>query len=150
VNQRWPALIVAAVVIAFGASLMVSHVRSRRRQQADPNLEDGERAFYDKRYRRRMRISATFVILGILIGAGDALLPMQKNQPLAITLYWIGVLVLTGWVLLMGVHDLWSTFAYTGAELSKVRQKRHELERQLVEFKHRNLGGRHFDGGNES
>jgi hypothetical protein len=145
VNNFWPALIVAVVLIVFGASLMVSHVRSWRRQRGNSTLDENERAFFEKRYRRRMRISATFVILGILIGVGDALLPMHKNQPLAITLYWIGVLLLTGWVLLQGFGDLWSTAAYTGAELARVRQKRDELERQLVEFKHRNLGDRDFD-----
>jgi hypothetical protein len=45
----------------------------------------------------------------------------------------------------LGFSDLWSTAVYTGAELSRIRQKRNELERQLVEFKHRNLGDRNFD-----
>jgi hypothetical protein len=48
--------------------------------------------------------------------------------------------------MLQGFWDLWSTAAYTGAELSRIRQKRRELEQQLVEFKHRNLGERDFDG----
>jgi hypothetical protein len=150
VDNRWPALIVAAVVIAFGATLMVSHVRSWRRQRSDPGYDENERTFYEKRYRRRMRISATFIILGILIGVGDALLPMKKNQPLVITFYWIGVLLLTGWVMLLGISDLWSTAAYTDAELTRIRQKRQELERQLVEFKHRNLGGRNFNESSDS
>jgi hypothetical protein len=145
VDNRWPALVVAVVLIAFGATLLVSHFRSWRRRRGALALDENEFAFFRKRYRRRMRIAATFVILGILIGVGDALLPMHKNQPLAITLYWIGVLILTGWVMLQGFGDLWSTAAYTGAELSRIRQKRHELERQLVEFKHRNLADRGFD-----
>jgi hypothetical protein len=144
VDNRWPALIVATVVIVFGASLMVSHVRSWRRQNGAADRDENDRAFFEKRYRRRMRISATFIILGILIAVGDAVLPMHKNQPLAITLYWIGVLILTGWVMLQGLSDLWSTAAYTDAELTRIREKRRELERQLVEFKHRNLGGRNF------
>jgi cation transport ATPase len=150
VDNRWPALIVAVVVIVFGASLMVSHVRSARRHRSDSDREENERAYFEKRYRRRMRISATFIILGILIGVGDAILPMHKNQPLVITLYWIGVLVLTGWVMLQGLSDLWSTAAYTDAELTRIREKRRELERQLVEFKHRNLGGRDFGDSAES
>ncbi len=148
-NNSWPALIVAVVLVVFGASLMVSHVRSWRRRRGDLNLDEDGRAYFEKRYRRRMRISATFIILGILIGVGDALLPMHKNQPVAITLYWIGVLLLTGWVLLQGFGDLWSTAAYTGAELTRIQQKRRELERQLVEFKHRNLGSRDFDNSSE-
>jgi hypothetical protein len=150
VDNRWPALIVAVVLITFGASLLVSHVRSWRRRSGALAVDENEFAFFQKRHRRRMRIAATFVILGVLIGVGDALLPMHKNQPLAITLYWIGVLILTGWVMLQGFGDLWSTAAYTGAELSRIRQKRHELERQLVEFKHRNRADRGFDESSES
>jgi hypothetical protein len=138
-------LIVAVVLVVFGAALLVSHVRTWRGQRHDLHLDEHERAFFQKRYRRRTRIAATFVILGILIGVGDAFLPMRKNQPLAITLYWIGVLLLTGWVMLQGFADLWSTASYTGAELSRIRDKRRELERQLVEFKHRNLKDEEFD-----
>jgi hypothetical protein len=145
VNNPWPALIVAVVLVVFGTSLMVAHVRSRRRQRGKLGLDEDERGFFQKRYRRRMRIAATFIILGILIGVGDAFLPMHKNQPTVITLYWIGVLVLTGWVMLQGLNDLWSTAVYTSTELSRIHQKRNELERQLVEFKHRNLGERDFD-----
>jgi hypothetical protein len=149
VNNPWPALIVAVVLVVFGTSLMVAHVRSWRRHRSKLGLDEDERGFFRKRYRRRMRIAATFIILGILIGVGDAFLPMHKNQPTAITLYWIGVLLLTGWVMIQGFGDLWSTAVYTGAELSRIRQKRNELERQLVEFKHRNLGDREFDGKTE-
>ncbi len=81
-------------------------------------------------------------ILGVLIGMGDALLPFQRRHPVPTTLYWIGVLLLTGWVMLLGFGDLWSTVAYGRAELARVRQKQRELERQVVEFKHRNLDGR--------
>jgi hypothetical protein len=145
VNNFWPGLIVATVLVVFGASLMVSHVRSWRRQRGDLRHDENDRAYFEKRYRRRMRISGTFVILGILIGVGDGLLPMQRNQPLVIGLYWIGVLLLTGWVVLQGFGDLWSTATYTDTELTRIQQKRSELERQLVEFKHRTLGERDFD-----
>jgi hypothetical protein len=145
VNNPWPALIVAVVLVIFGTSLMVAHVRSWGRQRGKLGLDEDERGFFQKRHRRRMRIAATFIILGFLIGVGDAFLPMHKNQPTVITLYWIGVLLLTGWVMLQGVNDLWSTAVYTGTELSRIQQKRHELERQLVEFKHRNLGDRDLD-----
>jgi hypothetical protein len=44
--------------------------------------------------------------------------------------------------MLLGFGDLLSTAAYGRAELARVRQKQRELERQVVEFKHRNLDGR--------
>ena len=149
-NNPWPALIVAALLVVFGASFMVSHFRSWRRQLGRPNLDDNERAYLEKRYRRRMRTSAAIIILGILIGGGDLVLPRLKNQPLIFTFYVIGLLVLTGWVMLQGFGDLWSTATYTDAELARIRNQRRELERQLVEFKHRNLGDRDFDSATDS
>jgi hypothetical protein len=150
VNNPWPELIVAVVLIVFGATFMASHVRSWRRQQGNLHLDAIERAYFEKRYRRRMRTSAAIIVLGILIGLGDVVLPKFKNQPLIFTFYVLGLLILTGWVMLQGLGDLWSTATYTDAEMTRIREKRRELERQLVEFKHRNLGDREFDGTAES
>ena len=127
----------------MGLALARSHRRSWIRQQGDPSLTDYEREFYRRRYRRRIQVASMLAMLGVLIGAGDLTMPLQR--PFWATLYWIGVLLLTGWVMLQGFWDLWSTAAYTGAELNRIRQKRRELEQQLVEFKHRNLGERGFD-----
>ena len=141
-NNPWPALVVAVALVGIGVGMMSSHVRGWRRQQSDPTLDERDLVYYRRRYRRRMQISAIIAILGVLIGMGDALLPFQRRHPLPTTLYWIGVLLLTGWVMVLGLGDLWSTVAYGRAELARVRQKQRELERQVVEFKHRNLDGR--------
>ncbi len=138
-NNPWPALVVAVVLLAIGLSTMASHVRSWRRLQNDPALEDRDLAYLQRRYRRRMQMSAILAILGVLIGLGDVLLPFQKRHPVPVSLYWIGVLLLTGWLILLGLADLSSTIAYGRVELARVRQKRRELERQVIEFKHRHL-----------
>jgi hypothetical protein len=135
-NNPWPALIVAVVLLVTGICLMMSHVRGWRRQQADPRLEEKDRAYYGRRYRRRMQTSAILAVLGVLIGLGDVLLPFQQ-QPRPVTLYWIGVLLLTLWVMLLAFADFWSALAYGRVELARVRQRRRDLERQIVEFKHR-------------
>jgi len=145
VNNPWPALAVAVALLAVGISLMSAHVRSWRRQQSDPTLEEHDRDYYRRRYRRRMQVAALLAILGVLIGLGDALLPFQARHPIPITLYIIGLLLLTGWVMLLGFADFWSTAARGRADLARVREKRRELERQLVEFKHRNFDSRDSD-----
>ncbi len=128
---------VGIVLVASGTFAIRSHIRSWRRQQNDPTFEDRDRAYYQRRYRRRMQMSAILIILGILIGVGDVLLPFQRRHPLPATLYWIGVLLLTGWLILLALADLISAFAYGRVELARVRQKHRELERQVIEFKHR-------------
>lgn len=144
-NNPWPALAVAVALVAIGIGLMSWHVRGWRRQQSDPTLEEHDRDYYRRRYRRRMQIATILAVLGVLIGLGDALLPFQKRHPIPTSLYWIGVLLLTGWLMLLGFADMWSTAAYSRAALARVRLKRRELERQVVEFKHRNPDGRDSD-----
>jgi len=141
-NNPWPAIIVGIVLVVIGVGAQQSVVRSWRRRESDPTLEEVDRLYYHRQYRRRVRISATFAILGVLIGIGDVLLPQFQQRPIWPTLYFIGVLFLTGWVLLLGVADFMSTAAHGRAEMARARQKRRELERQVVEFKHRNLNGR--------
>jgi hypothetical protein len=138
-NNPWPALSVGVALVGLGVSAMISHVRSWRRMRDNAELGDEERTYYYRRYRRRLQISGMLAILGILIGVGDVILPWQQ-RPLWPTLYWIGVLLLTGWVLLLGIADLVSTAAYSRAQLARVRQQQRELERHIVEFKHRHLG----------
>jgi len=140
VNNPWPALIFGVALVSIGIGLLRWQIRSWRGRQNDANLDDHERTYYGRQFRRRVQISATFAILGVLIVAGDLLLPMQRQQPLLTTLYWIGVLLLTGWVMLLGMGDFWSTASHSRAELTRVRMKHRELERQVVEFKHRHLG----------
>ena len=125
------------MLVASGSLAIRSHIRSWRRQKDDPTFEDRDREYYGRRYRRRMQMSAILVILGVLIGVGDVLLPFQKAHPGPVALYWIGVLLLTGWLILLGLADFFSTLAYGRVELARVREKRRELERQVVEFKHR-------------
>jgi hypothetical protein len=140
VNNPWPALIVG-VVLVFGGSLAIYlHRRSWRRLQDDPTFEGPDREFYGRRYRRRMQMSAILVIDGLLIGAGDVLLPIGKNHPGPVALYWIGVLLLTGWLMVLGLAELVSSAARSRIELARVQQNHRDLERQVIEFKHRNFG----------
>src|SRR5690242_13389794 len=103
---------------------MLSHRRSWRWQQADSELSERDRQFYRKRYLRRMPIAGMLILLGILIGAGDLLLPVQKNRPLLVTLYWIGVLMLTGLVILQALGDWWQTAQHVSSDFLQVRNKR--------------------------
>jgi hypothetical protein len=136
VNNPWPALVVGAVLVGLGVVLIVSHVRTWHDQRTDPALDEADRLYYQRRFRRRVQVSGMLALIGVLIAVGDTLLPLQR-QPLWTTLYWIGVLLLLGWVILLGFGDFWSTAARAKIEMARMRQRRRELERQIVEFKHR-------------
>ena len=70
-----PALIVGGVLVALGALFMWSHIRSWRRTQHDPELEDRDERHYRVQFRRRMQTSGMIVLISVLIPLGDALIP---------------------------------------------------------------------------
>ncbi len=121
------AWLVGGVLAVLGALLMWSHAVQRRRYQADAKLDEADRLHLESRYRRRMRTSALIVVLGILLGLGDSPL-VWKRGPMASSIYWLAVLVLTLYMLASGVGDLLVTRAHGRGALARLRQKRRELE----------------------
>lgn len=136
VTEIVPEISVGVTVLGIGIGMMSSHARSWQHQQNVPNLSDDERRYYFRRYRRRMQISGMLALDGILIALGGILF-LIPPRPLVLSLYWLGVLLLTGWVILLAMGDYWSTAARGKIELARVQQKKRELAREIVEFKHR-------------
>ena len=136
---------VGGILIVVGAVLMRSHAKVWRLQKNDSQLEFDDRSYYYARYRRRMQTSGMIALLGFLIPLGDALFH-PKVAPLWVTLYWIAVLLLAGWVIVMGLGDWASTVAHTRASLARIRQKQRELEQQLSQIRRRGSNGhKHLD-----
>lgn len=132
---------VGLVLLLVGLGLMRSHVRTWESQKEDASLDEADRRHYHRRYRRRLQTSGLIVLLGVLLPAGDLLIP--ANRPGLFATYWFCVLLLAGWVIVMGLGDLASTGAHARASLARVRQKQRELERALEEYRSRQSNGRH-------
>ena len=136
---------VGGILIVVGAVLMRSHAKVWRLQKNDSQLEFDDRSHYYARYRRRMQTSGMIALLGFLIPLGDVLFH-PKVAPLWVILYWIAVLLLAGWVIVMGLGDWASTVAHTRASLARIRQKQRELEQQLSQIRRRGSNGhKHLD-----
>ena len=124
-------------LFALGLAFLRRHRRTWQTRQADRTLDEGERAFYGRQYRRRMLTSGLIALLGVLIPLGDLLFE-RKPAPAAalpLTLYWICVLLIVLWVLLLGVVDLFATGIYAKDEMSRVRAEKAALERQIEEIR---------------
>jgi cation transport ATPase len=147
VNKPWIGVAVGFTLIGIGFSLASSHVRSWRLQQADPELEEEDRKYYERRYRRQMQIARLLEVIGVLIEVGVALfsLPQLNQTPWIATIYLLVLLLLTGWLMLLGFAEFGSRAAHIKAQFARAHRKEDELKRQLVEFKHRNAGGRRSD-----
>ncbi len=129
----------------IGLALVAAHLRTWKRKQNEPNLEEAERVHLAARFRRRLQTSGMIAVLGVLIAVGD-LLPVLRRNPGLFGLYWFGVLLLTAWVMLLGVGDYFSTRVHGRAALARLRKKQNELEQEIAEIKRRGSNGRDTRG----
>lgn len=137
--------ITGVALVGAGIALMFSHRSAWRRQQNDPALSDAERKHLYARYRRRMQTSAILALLGVLIPVGDLLIPWQ-NRPGLFALYWGMLILLSLWVIVLGVGDAISTAARSRSELARIRRKQRELQQQVAEIRRRHSNGRDSAG----
>src|SRR5690554_5158092 len=101
--------------------LLRAHYRTWQAQKQDSKLDDLDRRHYYARYRRRMQTSGMLALLGLLLPIGDAFIP--ADAPGVFGIYWIAVLLLTFWVVLLGLGDMVSTTAYSKASMARIRRK---------------------------
>jgi hypothetical protein len=140
VNELFPARLIGGCLIVLGVAMLVGHRRAWHRQQADLETDESDRRHFAARYRRRMQTSGIIVLLGLLIPLGDWLFVL--NRPVLSTLYWVGVLVLVGWVVLLGIGDFLSTSAHSRVALSRLHARQRQLEDELAALRSRHSNGR--------
>lgn len=129
VRDDWvPATVMGLGLALLGGWFMKLHLQSWRRHSADPSLEDPEREFYRRQFRRRMQASGIILVIGIMLPVGDSLIPWRKQDASVAALYWLLVLALTCWVLLLAMGDLLATRAQSRASLSRLQRKQRELQ----------------------
>lgn len=99
----WPFLVAAISILAVAGALVAWHVRAWRRAKS-ARLSAGDLKFAFEQYRRRMQTSAMLGLVGTLIFAGQ-----WVTAPLAVLLYWLGVVVLIVWIMLLAGADMLAT-----------------------------------------
>ncbi len=122
----WSSTLVCVVLVASAAWLMRAHHHTWRqiskRKESDPRQWEYRR----NQYRRRMQTSGMLGVVGIAVFAGyflGATLPGLFE-----VLYWLGVLVLVGWLVVLAMADVVSTRMYFG----RLRRD-HALEQKKLE-----------------
>lgn len=124
-DNRIPALVFGASLLAVGGGMLWSQIKTGRRRAAE-KLEPVERVFVNRQHRRRLQVACMIILIAILIPVGD-LIPWQ-NAAGTFALYWMTVLGLVFWVILLALGDMLSTKLYTDVSLSRIRQQREQLE----------------------
>ncbi len=83
-------------------------------------------------------------LLGVLIPLGDSPLIWNRGPQIS-TIYWLGVLAITLWLMLLAVGDFASTRVHSKAALSAIRRERRELEAKVAEMRSRRSNGKPSD-----
>ena len=135
--EQWlVAPLTGGCIVVFGLFLLRTHVRSWHQQQADTSLDDHERDFCERRYRRRMQTTAMLIGIGAMVSVGDQLLPLDKS-PVWFAVYWTVVLLATLWITFQALGDLASTKVHSRANLARIRRKQRELQDELAQLRDR-------------
>lgn len=121
------------VVVVVGLIFMRSHLHSWNHQQADPTLDDNERDFFERRYRRRRQTTAMLIGIGAMIAVGDQLMPLV--DPAWSTVFWAAVLLATFWMVFQALSDMAQTKFHTRANLARLRRKQRELREELTRLR---------------
>ncbi len=139
-DESLVAIVAGVGLVVVGLSFLRWNVREWQEAKNSSHHDDHDRQHYYNRFRRRVQTTSLLILVGVLIPVGDWLIVRGKN-PLIATIYWCVVLLLVVWILLLAVADMISTRTYSRVELSKIQQKKRELERQLTHLRTRNSNG---------
>jgi hypothetical protein len=142
VRDDWlPAAAMGAGLVLLGGWFMTLHLKAWRLHAVDAGLDDRERQFYHRQFRRRMQASGIILVIGLMLPIGDSLIPWRRGDASVATLYWLFVLALTCWVLLLAMGDLLANRAHSRVSLSRLRSKQRELQAEADRLRSLRNGG---------
>lgn len=143
-NDWIPMTIAGVCLCVLGFWLMRLHVRTWGTHASDESLDEREQKHYRSQYRRRMQTSGIIALLGVMVFVGDVVLPRVLSGDdftRVFGFYWLGVLLLTLWVVVLACGDIASIRVHSQTSLAHNRRKQRALEEQLEEMKSRGSNG---------
>lgn len=132
--DQYVSLAVGLFLVLLGCGMIASHVRTKRRHEADPDLDEREQAFFARQFRRRIQASSLLAIIGILLPIGDNQFVDWTQRKASWAAFWALVLLLLGWVLLIAVLDWLATSVHVRNSrnaLARLERKQAELQAEL-------------------
>ncbi|MGO9109618.1 MAG: hypothetical protein ACLP9L_10315 [Thermoguttaceae bacterium] len=123
-------ILIALVLCVSSAGLIAWHIRAwKRLQHAD--IDQSERDFRRRQFRRRMQTSAMLGLLGVAIFIGQLLLTPATSR-LLLVIYWSSVLVLLLWMAILAVADMAATSFYYSREKNNYIVEHARLQGELL------------------
>jgi cell division protein FtsB len=133
-----PSIVFGLLLVGCGVAMFASHRKSWRIQQADDTLNEADREYFCRRFRRRSQVAALIALIGVLIPLGDLIFTVVvPNRRVAglFPLYFGSVLLLGLWVGVLGLADWTATMSHARAALARTEAERRALEEKLKNLK---------------
>jgi hypothetical protein len=132
-----------SLLLALAMALIAWNVRSWHRAQHEEAGDAEELDFSRRQFRRRVQVSGMLAVLAVGLMIGQ-LIP-HLRQPTLFVLFWFGMLLLVGWIVILALGDM----LVNRRRLAKFQRQRHaeearlaaELERIRGQFPDRNESG---------
>ena len=107
----WSAVPIPLFLLICAAALMGMHARTWRSVQ-EQEMDDRERDYHRRQFRRRMQSSGMLAVLaaGIFVGQWVS----QVARPTIVFIFWGGVGLLVVWLAVLAVADILATKVYYG------------------------------------
>ena len=136
----WSSVIFSILVMASAGGLLAWHVRAWRRAQGEA-LEPVHLDFRRRQYLRRMQTSSMLGLLGLAVLVGRLLMAIPLS-PLAISIYWVIVLLVLAWIALLALVDIWATKHHFGRLRDHYLVEQARLQAELRRLKTTRGNGR--------
>jgi len=130
-----PFLLFAAGLWVVSALLISTHLVAWRKVR-DREVDDRDREFAWRQFRRRIQASSMLAIVGLGIVLGGWVRP--REQPALFVTIWAVVAVIVLWMVLLAAADALATRAHL---MSSIRRERHEAARFSTEMYRRGRQG---------
>ncbi len=127
----WVSAAFGGALVIGGVLMLRSHMRAWKQQQDDPDLDDADRHFLHRRFRRRMKASGLLTLIGVMLPVGDVV-RVFAGSPWWFALYWIVVLLLVMWLFLLAMGDMASTKVHTTVALNRIWAEQRKLEQEAA------------------
>lgn len=128
--------LVGAVLVVLGSWLLIRHRRRLANQTDDQAYSPEEAEYLRRQNQRRQKTSILLIVLGVMIPAGDLLLErMEQPEPITVSIYWIGVLLLVFYMIWLAAVELFVTSLHTRDALARVRSEQAVLEHDLKKLR---------------
>ena len=124
----------AVGVSLFGVLMMWRHRSQWHQQQADPQIEVGEKRFLHRRYRLRMQSSALTAILGLMLNFSNEHL-VNWQQPGPFFVYVCVMLGLAIWIMILAFAEFMAAQVVQRLALARLHEHQQQLEQSLVELR---------------